>query len=89
MTTFEIVAFSRQMLLSALFYMTPFLMAALIAGLLTGIVQAGTRMTDLTLSFVPRFVMVLAVVYLASSWMSQRMMDDLRHSTRAMVTVLE
>jgi len=63
---------------------TPFLLAAVAASLAIGVFQAATRMNDLTLSFVPRFLAVLLVLYLAASWAGVKMTAYIE---RAAVTV--
>jgi flagellar biosynthetic protein FliQ len=71
--TVEIISAAREMMTLTLTLATPFLIAAVVASLLVGLFQAGTRMNDLTLSFVPRFFAVLLVLYLAASWAGARM----------------
>ena len=73
MNTVEIISAAREMMTLTLTLATPFLIAAVVASLLVGLFQAGTRMNDLTLSFVPRFFAVLLVLYLAASWAGARM----------------
>ena len=58
----------REMLMVTLTLVTPFLLAAILSSFVTGLVQASTRINDLTLSFVPRFAAVLLVLYLEASW---------------------
>ncbi|HZU89454.1 MAG TPA: flagellar biosynthetic protein FliQ [Stellaceae bacterium] len=64
----EIAAAVRDMLTTTLLLMSPFLLAATVISLLVGMIQAGTRINDLTLSFVPRFVATLLVAYFAAAW---------------------
>jgi len=71
--TVEIISAAREMMTLTLTLATPFLIAAVVASLLVGLFQAGTRMNDLTLSFVPRFFAVLLVLYLTASWAGARM----------------
>jgi flagellar biosynthetic protein FliQ len=89
MTPVDIIADARQMLILTLLLVTPFLGAAVLASLVMGLIQASTRMTDLTLSFVPRFVAVLLVVYLAASWMSVRMLAAIEQAAAQMQEVVE
>jgi flagellar biosynthetic protein FliQ len=49
---------------------TPFLFAALLSSIAVGLLQASTRINDMTLSFVPRFAAVLLAIYFAASWAS-------------------
>ena len=73
MSPAEIVTAAREMMGFVLLLATPFLLAAVVASLAIGILQAATRMNDLTLSFVPRFFAVLLVLVLAASWAGARM----------------
>lgn len=73
MTPDGVVGAARDMMMLALVLVTPFLVGAVLASLLIGLLQAATRMNDLTLSFVPRFFAVLLVLYLASSWAGLRL----------------
>lgn len=89
MSTVEVLSSAREMLAVTLLLMTPFLGAAMLASLLIGLLQASTRMNDLTLSFVPRFFAVLLVVYLAASWTSRHMTAYVEHSMAAARTIYE
>ena len=84
MSTNEIIGAAREMITFVLILATPFLLAAVAASLAIGVFQAATRMNDLTLSFVPRFLAVLLVLYLAASWAGVRMTAYIE---RAAVTV--
>ena len=72
MNAAEVVAAAREMMSLTLLMVSPFLLAAVAASLFIGLLQAGTRMNDLTLSFVPRFVAVLLVLYLGAAWAGAR-----------------
>ena len=72
MNAAEVVAAAREMMSLTLLMASPFLLAAVAASLFIGLLQAGTRMNDLTLSFVPRFVAVLLVLYLGAAWAGAR-----------------
>lgn len=84
MSTNEIIGAAREMMTFVLILATPFLLAAVTASLAIGVFQAATRMNDLTLSFVPRFLAVLLVLYLAASWAGVKMTAYIE---RAAVTV--
>ena len=73
MSADDIVTAAREMMGFVLVLASPFLLAAVVASLGIGILQAATRMNDLTLSFVPRFFAVLLVLFLAASWAGSRM----------------
>ena len=73
MNAADITTAAREMMSLVLLLVSPFLFAAVAASLAVGILQAATRMNDLTLSFVPRFFAVLLVLFLAASWAGMRM----------------
>jgi len=53
----------------------PILGVALAVGLVIGILQAATSINEMTLSFVPKLVIVLAAMAALSSFMMQEMSD--------------
>ncbi len=59
----------------ALYLSLPMLMAGLIAGLLISIFQATTQINEMTLSFVPKIIIVVGVIILTMPWMMNMMMD--------------
>lgn len=53
----------------------PILVVALAVGLVIGILQAATSINEATLSFVPKFAIVMLTMALTSSFMLTRMSD--------------
>ena len=47
----------------------PLLLVALVVGLIVGIIQAGTSINEMTLSFVPKLVIVLATIAIFANYM--------------------
>lgn len=68
----SVLAAGREALLVALTVSTPPLAAALLAGLVSGALQAATQIQDHSLGAVPRLVAVLATVGLAAPWVAAR-----------------
>ena len=89
MNTTEVVGAAREMMTLTLTLATPFLVGAVAASLLIGLLQAGTRMNDLTLSFVPRFFAVLLVLYIAASWAGARMTTYIERAAMTAQTLRE
>lgn len=89
MNTTEIIGAAREMMEIVLVLVSPFLLAAVVASLAIGIFQAATRMNDLTLSFVPRFLAVLLVMFLAASWAGARLTAYLEHAAIATAELRE
>ncbi|MCH5335881.1 MAG: flagellar biosynthesis protein FliQ [Campylobacter sp.] len=53
----------------------PMLLAGLIAGLLISIFQATTQINEMTLSFVPKIILVVVVIIFLMPWMVTTMVD--------------
>jgi len=84
-----VVGTAREMMALALLLVSPFLFGAVLASLAIGLLQASTRMNDLTLSFVPRFFAVLLVLYLAASWAGGRLVASVERAGIAIESVRE
>ena len=59
----------------ALMLSLPMLMVGLIAGLLISIFQATTQINEMTLSFVPKILLVVLVIIILMPWMMSTMID--------------
>ena len=59
----------------ALFLAMPMLLVGLIAGLMVSIFQATTQINEMTLSFVPKIILVVVVLVIAMPWMMEQMLS--------------
>jgi len=59
----------------ALYLSLPMLLAGLIMGLAISIFQATTQINEMTLSFVPKILLVVAVMIFMMPWMMNTMID--------------
>ena len=59
----------------ALFMALPMLLAGLAAGLLISIFQATTQINEMTLSFVPKIILVIIVAIFTMPWMMNMMIE--------------
>jgi flagellar biosynthetic protein FliQ len=53
----------------------PPLIAALVVGLVVGLLQAVTQLQEPTIGFVPRLIIVMAVLACLWPWMCERLVD--------------
>lgn len=60
---------------TALYLSLPMLLCGLIAGLLISIFQATTQINETTLSFVPKILLVVAVIIFLMPWMVSMMSE--------------
>jgi len=51
------------------------LIPALLVGLLVAMFQAATQINEMTLSFIPKLLVTLAVLMIAGPWMLQLLLD--------------
>lgn len=68
----------RQALELTLLISAPMLLAALVTGLLVSIFQAATQINEMTLSFIPKLVVMFLMMVLAGPWMLTLMVDYMR-----------
>lgn len=59
----------------ALYLSMPMLLAGLIAGLIISIFQATTQINEMTLSFVPKILIVIVVTIFTMPWMMNMMTE--------------
>jgi flagellar biosynthetic protein FliQ len=57
----------------------PLLLSALVVGLVIGILQAATQINEMTLSFIPKLLVVVLALVVAGPWMLQILTDYTRH----------
>jgi len=69
MTPESIVSIGQQALIVTAMLSAPLLLSALAAGLLIGMFQAATQINEVTLSFIPKLLVLAAALYLGSGWM--------------------
>jgi flagellar biosynthesis protein FliQ len=65
----EITALLRQGILEVIIIAAPFLVSALLVGLIVAILQASTSIQEQTLTFVPKLIAILAVLALLGGLM--------------------
>jgi len=62
----------------ALALAAPLLLAALISGLVVSLLQAATQINEMTLSFIPKILSVVATLIIAGPWMLNLLLDYIR-----------
>jgi flagellar biosynthetic protein FliQ len=69
MTEEFVVSLAKNAMLTALLVSGPVLLLGLIAGLAVGIFQAATQIHEMTLTFVPKILVVALTFFLFAPWM--------------------
>jgi flagellar biosynthetic protein FliQ len=75
MTSEMIITLGQQAVEMAILVSAPMLLAALATGLLVSIFQAATSINEMTLSFIPKLLVMFVVMILAGPWMISTMTD--------------
>jgi flagellar biosynthetic protein FliQ len=75
MTPDSVVALIRQAIEMALIAAGPLLLASLVTGLLVSIFQAATQINEMTLTFIPKLVVMFIVLVLLGPWTLQLMVE--------------
>jgi flagellar biosynthetic protein FliQ len=69
MTPESVIVIGQQALVITAMLSAPLLLAALAAGLLIGMFQAATQINEVTLSFIPKLMVLAAALYVGGGWM--------------------
>jgi len=75
MTPDTVVAIVRQALELAMLAAGPLLLASLVMGLLVSVFQAATQINEMTLSFIPKLLVMFVVLVLLGPWTLQLLVD--------------
>lgn len=75
MTPGTVMEIGRQAIEVTLLISGPLLLTALVVGLIISIFQAATQINEATLQFVPKLVILFAVLILVGPWMLQYLID--------------
>lgn len=86
MTPETVLTLGQQTLQTATLLAAPLLLAALGIGLLVSLFQAATQINEMTLSFVPKLLIMVIALLVAGSWMldllmsfTQQLFNDIPH----------
>ncbi|REH36724.1 flagellar biosynthetic protein FliQ [Paraperlucidibaca baekdonensis] len=78
MTPDTVIEIGRQAVTVTVLLAAPLLLAALAAGLIIGMFQAATQIQDMTLSFIPKLIVLIVVLGLTGPWMLRMLVDYTR-----------
>jgi len=69
MTPETVTTLGQQALWTTMLIAAPLLLSALAVGLLVGIIQAATQINEITMSFIPKLLVIVAALVVAGPWM--------------------
>mgnify|MGYP000998705074 CR=1 FL=1 len=79
MTPETIITFGQRAMALAILVSAPLLLAVLVVGVLVSLFQAATQINEMTLSFVPKLLVLVVVLLLAGPWMLELLVDFTRN----------
>lgn len=69
MTPETVITLGQQALWVTMMLASPLLLSALAVGLLVGMFQAATQINEMTMSFIPKLLVLVAALVIAGPWM--------------------
>ena len=78
MTPDTVITIGQQALHVTVLLAAPMLLSVLAIGLLIGMFQAATQINEMTLSFIPKLIILALALMLSGSWMLNVALDFMR-----------
>jgi flagellar biosynthesis protein FliQ len=78
MTPESVISIGERALIVTSMIAAPLLLAALVAGVVIGMLQAATQINEMTLSFIPKLLVLVATIFVTGHWMLQTLIDYTR-----------
>jgi len=75
MTPETVISIGYDTLYITVLLAAPLLGSALAIGLVVGIIQAATQIQEMTLSFIPKLLILVVMLFWLGSWMLQTIID--------------
>jgi flagellar biosynthetic protein FliQ len=88
MTPETVLTIAQQAMQVTVMISAPLLLSALVTGLLVSLFQAATQLNEMTLSFIPKLLVVILVIILAGPWMIDTMVDYMRRLFSSIPTLI-
>ena len=73
-----VISIGERALIVTTMIAAPMLLAALVAGVVIGMLQAATQINEMTLSFIPKLLVLVATIFVTGHWMLQTLIDYTR-----------
>ncbi|MBT3309239.1 MAG: flagellar biosynthesis protein FliQ [Gammaproteobacteria bacterium] len=78
MTPETVITIGQQAMQVAALLAAPLLLSSLVIGLAIGVFQAATQINEMTLSFIPKLIVIMVVLMMFGNWMLATMMNFMR-----------
>jgi len=74
MTESYVISFAMRAIMVTLEIAAPFLLASLLIGSIISLIQAATQIQEVTITFIPKFAAMVAIIIILGGWMLQQML---------------
>ena len=86
MTTDGAVELLRNAMIAAAIVAVPMLLAALVVGLIVGVLQAATQVNEASISYVSKLLVISATFIVLGSWTLRQLVD---YTSRTIASITE
>lgn len=83
-----VITLVQQALYVAMLLSAPMLLASLVVGLIVSVLQAATQINEMTLTFIPKMLAMVATLVIAGPWMITFFVDFLRRLYESIPSVI-
>ena len=73
-----VISIAQQALYVTVLLSAPILLTSLVVGLVVSILQAATQINEMTLTFIPKLLAIIAAIVIAGPWMVTYFVDFVR-----------
>jgi flagellar biosynthetic protein FliQ len=88
MTPETVISIGERALVVTSMISAPLLLAALVAGVVIGMLQAATQINEMMLSFIPKLLVLVATIFVTGHWMLQTLIDYTRSLFESIPSVI-
>jgi flagellar biosynthetic protein FliQ len=88
MTPQSVLTIGQQALEVMLMVSAPLLVTALVVGLAVSVLQAATQINEMTLSFIPKLLAMVAALVVAGPWMMATLTDYIQRTLTSIPHVI-
>ena len=74
----DVITIGREALIVTIMIAGPLLGGILLVGVVIGILQAATSIQEMTLSFIPKLIIVVAILFVLGGWQILTLVDYLQ-----------
>ena len=83
-----VITFAMNAIMVSLTILTPFLLVSLLIGSIVSLIPAATQVNEVTLTFVPKIIGMVAVIVILGGWMLQQIITYTANLFKSLPTLI-